>query len=530
MRFTLFQMSVEPSSPRWPVSRPVTRSLGRDLSREQAVVEQEVSQRRQSFGMSTPPRPDPERLFLANPLYRSVGDDNPSAYEGPVANDNGSPDNEIQFGNIHQNIAEGPRPEAISSFSRSAVGTASSVTGQAPAENDVRAYLRQELDNFKRAQEGAQQVRTMEQEALLRSMKELMHKLNNQQAPQAVAMDTTTDRYGLNNRPSNPVVPTPSAYGKSSSDLMSLWLPLWEDNSLGRGLPRAPSGSASSSFSRNEPKYHVSVYNGDNGFRAFWLQLKSVAVSCGWSSQEVLHRLVSSLRDKALEYFFDLPTHVQDNLNAAVVAMSRRFDDHTLPETYRQKLSTLKQQTKESVENFSSRVRQMVSKAFPEFVGSDTAEAMIIEHVISGLKNQTVAYDVMSKKPRTVVECLDMVQWHESILQRQKSARIQAVSVANEELSVTGNSTMEASVSRVSGSTSVSEERLFQFGRELKEAICRQLGTKESDNKDKDKKWSKSKVECYYCKEMGHFKRDCPKFVADGCPQPSHKNKTETLN
>ena len=260
------------------------------------------------------------------------------------------------------------------------------------------------------------------------------------------------------------------------------------------------------------------------------MQLKSVAVSCGWSSQEVLHRLVSSLRDKALEYFFDLPTHIQENLNSAVIAMSRRFDDHTLPETYRQKLSTLKQQTKESVENFSSRVRQMVSKAFPEFVGSDTAEAMIIEHVISGLKNQTVAYDVMSKKPRTVVECLDMVQWHESILQRQKSARIQAVSVANEELSVTGNSTMEASVSRVSGSTSVSEERLFQFGRELKEAICRQLGTKESDNKDKDRKWSKSKVECYYCKEMGHFKRECPKFVADGCPQPSHKNKTETLN
>ena len=532
MHFQLFQMSVEPSSPRWPMSRPVTRSLGRDLNREQEIVEHEVSQRRQSFGMSTPPRSgSAERLFLANPLYRSVGDDNPSTYEGHVANDNGSPDNEIQFGNIHQNTAEGPGPEAISSNSRSAMGTASSTTGRAPAEDDVKAYLRQELESFKRAQEGVQQARTMEQEALLRSMKELMHKLNNSQAnynQQAVTMDTA-NRYGLSNRPSNPVASAPSAYGKSSSDLMSLWLPLWEDNGLGRGLPRAPSGSVSSSFSRNEPKYHVSVYNGDNGFRAFWLQLKSVAVSCGWSSHEVLHRLVSSLRDKALEYFFDLPVHIQGDLNAAVVAMSRRFDDHTLPETYRQKLSTLKQQTKESVENFSSRVRQMVSKAFPEFVGSDTAEAMIIEHVISGLKNQTVAYDVMSKKPKTVVECLDMVQWHESILQRQKSARIQAVSVANEHLSISGDDTMEASVARVSSTANVSEERLFQFGRELKEAICRQLGTKEQDNKDKSKQW-KSKVECYYCKELGHMKRECPKFKADGCPQPSHKNKSETLN
>ena len=131
-------MSVEPSSPRWPMSRPVTRSLGRDLNREQEIVEHEVSQRRQSFGMSTPPRSgSAERLFLANPLYRSVGDDNPSTYEGHVANDNGSPDNEIQFGNIHQNTAEGPGPEAISSISRSAMGTASSTTGRAPAEDDV---------------------------------------------------------------------------------------------------------------------------------------------------------------------------------------------------------------------------------------------------------------------------------------------------------------------------------------------------------------------------------------------------------
>ena len=26
-------------------------------------------------------------------------------------------------------------------------------------------------------------------------------------------------------------------------------------------------------------------------------------------------------------------------------------------------------------------------------------------------------------------------------------------------------------------------------------------------------KWSKKKLRCHYCRELGHFKRDCPKLA-----------------
>ena len=166
---------------------------------------------------------------------------------------------------------------------------------------------------------------------------------------------------------------------------------------------------------------------------------------------------MSCLRDDALEYYAEQTSDVRSDLYMLVASFKRRFDDRKLPETYRASLPMLKIQSRESLEEFASRVRKTVSKAYPGISGTTLLEDMTIEHLVKGLSDQSLIYDVLTKKPRTVESALDLVQWHESCKNQSKKLGVRQVSFD------TNQDVDNASVRR----SMVTEERLNQFGREL---------------------------------------------------------------
>ena len=164
------------------------------------------------------------------------------------------------------------------------------------------------------------------------------------------------------------------------------------------------------------PNHHLylPVFKGSCEWRVFWLQFQRASKRYCWDAKATLDRLVSCLQDDALDYYAQLPEYLQADLNSTVKAMEQRFGDHKLPETYRASLHSLRKENKETLEEYAARVQRTVVRAYPGIAGTVLMEDMTIEILVGGLPDSGLIYDVLTKKPKTVREAIDWIQWHES--------------------------------------------------------------------------------------------------------------------
>ena len=144
----------------------------------------------------------------------------------------------------------------------------------------------------------------------------------------------------------------------------------------------------------------------------------------------------------------------------------------------------------------------------------------------------SLAYDVMSKKPQDIDSAMEMIRWHECCKNgaKRKSVVRQVIHRDFEFDDSDNDSDYEdqdtTNIRRVNGKRFVTEERLLQFGRELRHSIVESIkdvqkqisGSKpgfKGSNESRPKSFKKSaqnwkqNIECYNCHKTGHIGREC---------------------
>ena len=284
-------------------------------------------------------------------------------------------------------------------------------------------------------------------------------------------------------------------------------------------------------FFFNEPRPYFPTFSGKHDeWEAFWLKLQLMARRYSWSEEKQREQLLFCLKEEALNFAATLGPEIRDDLITFTMALRDRFSHRTPAETVRASLNNIKKSSKESIQEYASRVRAMMTKAYPDIGMSETFNQLTIHHLLQGLPDQSIAYEVLIRKPRTLSEVVDMITWHECCKETtRKKSGIRQLSTFHD---VAGDVTLKEDlhtldVRRINGKRFVTEERLIQFVRELKASIEKLLKEDKSSHKQTEETMPKRPenrgITCYNCNEPGHISSRCPLKAQDR----QRKNATE---
>ncbi|CAG2244334.1 unnamed protein product [Mytilus edulis] len=274
--------------------------------------------------------------------------------------------------------------------------------------------------------------------------------------------------------------------------------------------PRCPENAYSkvsnmSRMSSNEPQHRLPFIMAKLNGNHFGVNSRSFQEANVWDNQKQATQLLLCLQNEALNFASRLPH-------------AKRFGDNILPSTHRAALQDLNKQNKESLQEFAYRVVNLISKAYPEIKGTQLFEELTVEHFLYGLNDENMTYDVISKQPKSIDEALNMVMWHESC--RSRSGKNRKSSIREVQFD---SQCEENDIRRLHQKQYVTEERLNQFGRELKDSIIEgmanlnkkmpSLPSTNSNNYQQSnyaKKTESNNNRCYNCNGIGHYSRNCP--------------------
>ena len=275
-----------------------------------------------------------------------------------------------------------------------------------------------------------------------------------------------------------------------------------------------------------EPRPFFPSFSGkQEEWESFWLKFELLSDRYRWSPQKQREQLLLSLKDEALNFAANLTPDIRNNYFMFIQALKERFAHTTPAETVRASLNNIKKSPKESIQEYASRVRTLMAKGYPDIGSTETFNQMTMHHFLQGLPDQAIAYEVLTRRPSNLTEAIDMITWYECCKEStKKKAGLRQVNTYQDPSYVyTYHSAdcEENEVRRLNGKKFVTEERLIQFGRDLKMTIENLLKSDKAKTDEQTEntcsteeklpqRYERRNIICYSCQEEGHISTRCP--------------------
>ena len=226
-----------------------------------------------------------------------------------------------------------------------------------------------------------------------------------------------------------------------------------------------------------------------------------------------------ALRGEALLFASNLPHITVEDTDSLLQAMGQRFGQCQLAETHRANLYNLKKQSKENLQQYSARVSRLMSRAYPGMQGTPVFENLAIEHLLRGLPDQKLAYEIFTKRPRDLSAATDMISWHET------SRLITHTSLKHEGAGTHTKSQPDSHNNRVRTAEKCQIERNNELyssknRTETKHSlISHTLETATAGTTNNGEYRQQRPSKCFNCRRRGHQAEFCPEKASTRDPQ-----------
>ena len=295
-----------------------------------------------------------------------------------------------------------------------------------------------------------------------------------------------------------------------------------------------------------QPLPRMETFNGSAKWSTFLFSFKFLARGNRWTARKKLEMLRTCLRDKAVAFVEKQPREVQRDYGLLSKALGKRFGTKDPPSTYRKNLQGIAQFDGESLEEFSERVYSHTADGYPA-ANEAMIQELAVDYFFKGCKNKnaTVLANTGGTPCKTLNKACRRVKEQMQNL-KTYNAKAYAKQVYAEEpedfpVSFLRNTSPNRSRSRPSQAPRPSliaaasqykvpppmatseipelpevgegEPRLAQMFKDFLD-ICKRAAERSPPvtprrTASPGTPGSRSGI-CYYCKQPGHFKAECP--------------------
>ena len=235
----------------------------------------------------------------------------------------------------------------------------------------------------------------------------------------------------------------------------------------------------------------------------------------GWSYREKGMQLAMSLRGQAQRVLGDISFYGNvEDFDSLVKELTRRFSPVERETSYRLEFRNRFRNPQESVMQYGYALRRLASKAFPS-IPNDCQEQWVLDQFVMGLKNHELKRHVQFGHPKSLNEAIALALEYESFEGgdskfRPKPAKCNSIETTNDHVGT--DKILRELCSVVQNST-----KELQSIKKVVQNPHKGVGKSQDAHSVKGKGQIKSSsgkvdlstVQCYKCKEFGHYQKYC---------------------
>lgn len=278
---------------------------------------------------------------------------------------------------------------------------------------------------------------------------------------------------------------------------------------------QASSGAKSATKFRKPVKLPDN-YDGKSSLRDYLRHFNRCSVVNDWSSEESAVFLSAALRGQAQKILHGMSDDDCRDYNKLVARLELSFGVETQQELHQARLLNRHQLEGESLRSLAADIRDSCSLAYQDLPPS-AIERFCVQHFIDAINDHDDRMRLRREKPRSLDEALATACELEAfrLLETSKRKAVNMRSITTENENKMANTSQVAQLDIQEKFDQLKQQQEKQFNN-----LCSQIQQLLQDNTKNNRSeaafrprrnlnGNREQVECWYCKEKGHLRRDC---------------------